>query len=636
MARRVLPLVIILPLIHLLLRIWFWCANRTLFPDVFSHQAGPIFLRGLQQDWVSLLIVNLPTIFLLLCRSWIKDTSIRWGFAIAARVFFVAGNVLAFALNCIDIGYFRFDRHRASLDLDLILGDSLSSFKSMLLGYWPILLAFAGLVIITVKLAALLPGKLPGRQPQQSPLILGLGQMGLLVIIFFSAGFPGRPVIPATPLLSISPVALPLAQNSLMTWAYSVAHVSHELKPVNYFSRAELDSIVQSSHRLSSSVAGGRFQKKNVVVFIVESFSRCYVTPGNPMKANTPFLDSLIGRSLYFPNSFSNAVSSNQGIVSILGGLPALMDEPFYYSEYANTPLKSLGNILRDSGYSTNFLMGANRDHFGFGKFAKMAGIDNTYWKSDFNDDRYYDGNWGIFDEPFLEYGGHVLGVTPQPFLGVFFTITMHAPYTIPESYRRVFDYPDKTPAQRVVSYTDHAFRQFFSVCRHMPWYRNTLFVFCADHWMDPSGGHMPFSAQAEYTIPMFIYDPANDKGRRCTTVAGQVDLAPTVLDLLGYRGTYTGFGRSLLDTTVGAKDRYVINRSGADYQIITDEYVYGYDPERDQGSYLYRYVSDSACRHDLLKDGGAGPVGGRLERLLKANIQRYRESLTARNLFSF
>jgi len=48
------------------------------------------------------------------------------------------------------------------------------------------------------------------------------------------------------------------------------------------------------------------------------------------MKANTPFFDSLIARSIYFPNAYANGYSSNQGIVSILAGLPSFLDEPFF------------------------------------------------------------------------------------------------------------------------------------------------------------------------------------------------------------------------------------------------------------------------------------------------------------------
>jgi phosphoglycerol transferase MdoB-like AlkP superfamily enzyme len=628
MLKRILTVAMILLSIHFVLRCCFWIYNRALFPGAYPHELGWIFARGFQQDWIGLLIANMPTVLLLTLIAWIKRPATRKSIIAIAGAMFIACNILAIALNCIDIGYFKFGRHRANLDLDFVLADSLRSFKSVLTGYWPIMLIFVALGIVIIKLA----GYLPIRESLSSRLSLFLQQLALWAFLLLSTGLPGRPIIPATPLLSVSAASLPLAQNSLSTYAYSCMHRSHELTPVDYFSSGELAQIVQTTHQLSPDTTR-RFQKKNVMVFILESFSRCYLIPGDPGRANTPFFDSLLGKSLFFSNAFANGYTSNQGIVSILGGMPALMEEPFYYSEYANTPLKSLGNILKAQGYNTNFLMGAPRDHFGFGKFARISGVDHTYWEDDFNDDRFYDGNWGIFDEPFLQYGAGRFSDSMQPFLAVFFTISAHPPYTIPAEYRSRFAFPDKTPAQRAISYTDFAFRQFFAACRNKPWFRNTLFVFCADHWLDPGIGNGQTSCLNAFTIPIFIYDPANDTGRRRSTVAGQVDVAPTVLDMLGYRGSYTGFGHSLIDTSIADADRYVVNKNGANYQVITDQYIYGYDPVRGKGSYLYRYKTDSACRNDLLTDTSAYPDRKELEKLIKANIQCYRQGLIRRSL---
>ncbi len=630
MYKRTFLLAIALLGIHLLLQCWFWFYNRALFAEVYSREAGLIFFRSLQQDWLSLCIVNLPTILLMALMAWMTRPGIRRPLIFFARAFFIAGNILALALNCIDIGYFSFDRHRANLDIGFVLGDSLSSFKSILAGYWPILLVFALLVIAIVKMAKLLPE--PGGERRSSPVSLLLLQLALCAFLLLSTGLPGRPIIPSTPLLSISPRALPLAQNSLLTWIYSCLHRSRELKPVAYFSQEELASIVKTNHNLSPANGAPGFQKKNVVVFILESFSRAYVMPGDPQKAHTPFLDSLIRKSMFFPHSFANGFSSNQGIVAILGGLPALTDEPFFYSPFANTPLYSIGNILKEKGYNTNFLMGAGRDHFGFGKFAHMAGLDHAYWQDDFNDDRFYDGNWGIFDEPFLQYGARILSTKPQPFFATFFTISAHSPFTIPPALRARFDFPDQSPAQRGIAYTDYALQQFFSTCRQMPWFRNTIFVFCADHWFTPDSRTV-FSYLNNCTIPIIVYDPAHDTGSIRPQVAGQVDLAPTILDLLGYKGTYSGFGRSLLDTTGSAADRYVINRLYENYQLITNEYILGFDPVQDKSSYLYRYTTDSTLRDNLLADTGSSAVRHRLERLIRANIQAYSQALTRRSL---
>jgi phosphoglycerol transferase MdoB-like AlkP superfamily enzyme len=450
-----------------------------------------------------------------------------------------------------------------------------------------------------------------------------------LLFLLVLRGWQPRPLVPATPLLDLDPDKLPLAQNSVITLVYSLTNRERQMTPKQYFPPDELDKIVTTRHLLTGPAVDSPL-KKNVVLIILEGFSRCYVMPGDHQKAQTPFFDSLIRKSLFFPHSFANGFSSNQGIVAILGGLPALTDEPFYYSPYANTPLYCIGNILKEKGYNTNFFMGAGRDHFGFGKFAHMAGLDHAYWQNDFNDDKFYDGNWGIFDEQFLQFGAHVLATKPQPFFATFFTISAHPPFTIPPAYQKRFDLPGQSPAQRSIAYTDYAMQQFFSTCRQMPWFQNTVFVFCADHWFTPDD-HTNFNYVNNCTIPIFIYDPTHEAARY-PTVAGQVDLAPTVLDLLGYRGTYAGFGRSLLDTTIAPEDRYVINRFDDNYQIITDKYILGYDPIHDKSNFLYRYPADSLLTNNLLNDTADSAIRHRLETLIRANIQD-REALTRRKL---
>jgi phosphoglycerol transferase MdoB-like AlkP superfamily enzyme len=631
MRKRSLLLLPLLLAIHLLLRLGFGWFNRSLFLGLSAHERIYIFIRGLQQDWVSLLLVNLPVLFLLGAGAWLSSTRFRRPLQVLARIFFILGNLFAIALNCIDIGYYRFGRHRANLDLQFVFRDSAPSFKSLLFGYWWLLLLFICLGYAIILLSQWLPDSDQLRS-RRDRLWLSGRQILLIVIVLFSMGWmgAGRPVMPSTPLLSIQPAVLPLAQNSLLTWAYSCFHRSHELEPLPYFSTQEAFRLAPTSHSLLSRE---NFSRKNVVLFILESFSRCYVMPGDPYKAHTPFLDSLLDKSLFFPNSFANGFSSNQGIVAILGGLPALMDEPFYYSEYANTPLHSLGNILREKGYSTHFFMGAGRDHFGFGTFAHTAGIEQSYWREDFNDDRLYDGSWGIFDEPFLQYGGRILSAQQQPFLGVFFTISAHPPYTIPAGLRARFAAPDQSAPQQAIAYTDYSLREFFQINKDEPWFHNTVFVFCADHWLDPLDGATPFSCLNVCTIPFFIYDPGREGRDWRPTVAGQVDVAPTVLDRLGYQGSYTGYGHSLLDTTIADSSRYVINRSGETYQIIDKEYILGFDAQRNRSSYLYHYPTDSACRNDLLKTGEGGAARERLEMLLRANIQSYRQALTRRRL---
>jgi hypothetical protein len=611
-----------------LLRLLFWEYNRSIFPDIPFAEKGWILLRGAQQDLVSLVILNFP--LLLLQTLGTVPALSRILTVRLMRWLFIILNCFGVALNVLDTAYFRFSKQRSSSDLFYVLPDSAGSLGSNLRGYFLFFLLFGILVYCIARM-----GRLPGQGQQKfkaPPSRLIANQLVLLLLLWLlTRGWEGSPVIPSTPLLSVRPSSLPLAQNSLYTFAYSLYRKQDELAPLHYFPPDRLQTLVRTNHLMGDGRRA--FEKKNVILCILESFSRCYLEPSDPRKAETPFFDSLIGKSLYFPNAFANGFSSNQGIVAILGGLPAFLDEPFYYSHYANTPLRSLGNILKEKGYDTDFFLGAGRDHFGFGKFSRMVGIDHYYGRAEFDDDRFYDGNWGIFDEPFLQYGALVLSVKKQPFFAVLYNISSHPPFTLPPEHQGQFTRPGRTRAQSSISYVDYSFRRFFASCQKAPWFRNSLFVFCADHWLYPEDGS-PYDYISSCSIPLFIYDPSSPSGSRPGKIASQVDITPTVLDLLHYSGNYTGFGTSLLDRSAGPDSlRYAINKPGSTPQIITQEYVLGYDPASGTSRYLFDYRRDSLLRVNLIGDSGFQDTRQRLETRLKANIQAYHQALIARKL---
>ena len=636
--RGLLPAFAFLFAYYLVTRLLFLALNYRFFG--FQDHVGVlrVFWWGGRMDLAAIALVNMPVLLLFYVAQYFSGPAARW-LSLLTRWVFILLNAAGMALNVLDTGYFAYSKHRSNIDLWYVLGDSAGSFGSVLRLYLPLLLFFLIAIWLLIRIAI---RAFPAQPKRAARTMLPPVQLIIVLLALVALrGTEDRPLVPASPLLDVDPVYLPLAQNSVVTLTYSIFNREHQMAPRSYLPQDELNRIVPTTHRLAGAAArhfAGSLVadspcRKNVVLFILESFDRSYVLPGDPRKAHTPFLDSLIRKSLFFPHAFANGFNSNQGIVAILAGLPPFTDEPFFYSPYANTPLKSIGNILRTKGYNTNFLMGAATDHFGFGKFARMAGLDHCYWRNDFNDDRFYDGNWGIFDEPFLQYGAHVLEQKPTPFFATFFTISSHPPYTLPPGYGPRFTFPGQTPAQDAISYTDYALQQFFAAARVMSWFRNTLFVFCADHYLNPDFDRTPFNYVASCTIPIFIYDPARDTGEWRQEVAGQVDVAPTVLDLLGYTGTYSGFGHSLLDTTLPDEDRYVVNRIGEAYQLITSQYILDYDPAHEKTCFLYKYTADSLLRNNLLTDPGSASIRRRLERLIKANIQAYRQALTRRSL---
>jgi len=615
-------LIIFLLFLYTLLRGLFIWQNKELISVKHFNDIIKIFYSGLQQDFSAILLLNLPVFLLLFIYEYFRPYKLL---LTATRVVFVASNAVGFALNIIDVGYFAFVKHRINLELVFIIKDSLSSYKSIVSQFWLLVIVFILIIIALVRIS-LLTTRIQCTKPLR-PSIIVHQFIFICIILLLARGFRSRIATPYTPLLTVQAAHLPAAQNSFTTLVYSFLKKQNELQPYHFFSDTELKTIAPTSYYVGNP--NYPLKKKNVVLFILESFSRGFLLPDHPYKAKTPFLDTLIQKSIFFPKAFANNYTSSQGIVSILGSIPTILDEPFYYSSYANLEIQGIGNALKKKGYNTNFLMGAEEDHFGFEKFSRLIGIDNYYSKKDFNDSRFEDGNWGIFDAPFFSYGVDVLNAKKQPFLAVFFNISSHFPFTLPEDMKGQFNDPQQLPSQKAISYVDYALKQFFEKSRNSAWFQNTIFVFCADHWFPYDLEKSQYSYVNSSAISFFIYDPSTQQGSIRNHVLSQVDIVPTILDLINYGDIYHGFGKSALDTSF---PRFAVNKyQEYYYQCISDKYVLGVDPNSFKTEYLFRYEGDSIISQNLKNVDSLQALCQMKERYIKAYLQQYNKTLIHR-----
>lgn len=137
-----------------------------------------------------------------------------------------------------------------------------------------------------------------------------------------------------------------------------------------FFSREEAIKSLPTLHHFKDST----FTKKNVVVLILESFSKEYTSLGRTGKSLTPFLDSLCGASFVCINGYSNGTKSIEGIPAILCSMPSWMENPFINSPYANNRQESFATLLGKEGYSTVFYHGGINGTMNFDSWAVAAG----------------------------------------------------------------------------------------------------------------------------------------------------------------------------------------------------------------------------------------------------------------------
>lgn len=600
-------------MLYMVLRLVFGCLYYS--ADHWTVlQVARVAYWGWRMDFTSLFYVNL--LFLLVfffIDPWLRPS---WKMPVTGSLFLL-GNLPFIAINLVDLVYFRFNHRRATADIKDVFIHSSDAVQTFLISYWYLVLIFLliALVFFLYTRRVLCGSR---RIPMRWPYLL-LSLVFFAIAGMLARGLGTRPIVPATPLLHFRADWQPLVNNSTFLVTYSLVKSQSTLQEKHYYSSAALDSLYPVRHQYQQAEP---FSRRNVVIFVMESFSK-ELFRGYRQQSQMPFLDSLMSTSLVFNNAFGNALESNKGLPAILGSLPDITDEPIYLSNYSALRFRGLGTILKEEGYNTSFFMGAEPDHFGFEKLCRMVGIDEYYSKRDFKHRRdQEDGTWGVYDEYFFRYFGETLSARQQPFFSVLFNLSSHYPYKMPAA--TAVHVAGQQDYQDAVTYVDRCYQQLFRDISKQPWFRNTLFVFVADHGFRYTTE--PNEILKEVRIPLFIYDPQQG-GSTCNTVVKQLDILPSVLDRLHYARPFTSFGNSYLRQG----QRFSVSRLFGFYQFVDSTSLVGYDDHAERVLYHYHYRVDSALKYNLLD--AQGPELKRDLDLLRAYLQRTHNSFVANEI---
>lgn len=176
--------------------------------------------------------------------------------------------------------------------------------------------------------------------------------------------------------------------------------------------------------------------RPNFVIIILESFGQEVIGFYNKEMDNnlTPFLDSILSNSLVF-DGMANGRKSIEALPSIFCGIPSLIGIDYPSSRYSANHVEGIGFLLKRQGYTTAFFHGGNNGTMSFDATAAAAGFDYYYGRTEYNNDNDFDGRWGIFDMPFLQYTVKQLDTLSKPFISAIFTLSSHHPFKLPKNY---------------------------------------------------------------------------------------------------------------------------------------------------------------------------------------------------------
>jgi len=169
--------------------------------------------------------------------------------------------------------------------------------------------------------------------------------------------------------------------------------------------------------------------------------------------------------------------------------------------------------------------------------------------------------------------------------------------------------------------------KNFFETAKKMPWFENTIFVMVADH-TNQVGYPEYEKAMNRFAIPLLFYSPNpkyNLQGE-ITEPAQQMDVYPTLVDLMGYNKQIRSWGRSLVS---GKKEDYIIVNSSGVEQFIIGQYIYLFNGSEFNGIYS---INDLGFENNLLGKLNT-PEIQRGQKMSKAWYQDYMNRVINRKL---
>ena len=619
-------------LFYFIARVLFYYFNADLLRVESVSDFLSLCYYGLSFDTTAILYVNLLFIVFSILPFW-KNTN--KGYQKFLFYLYFSTNLLAYATNFIDFIYYKFTFARTTIvALNVLEHETNKStlFLNFLVEYWYVFVLFVICSILWIILYKKVV--VQDYKPTKHVAYFGFSTVGfLLIVLFVIGGIRGGDFKKST-----RPINLLDASRNVKNIVHSDIVLNTPFAIIRtLFSNSFLKTdypdvdaqVIDKEVQPIKNYHNNPKRKPNVVVFILESYGREYIGAFNQKanipnyKSHAPFLDSLAQHSMIFTNAYANGRQSIHGMSSVISGIPSFKDA-FTSSPYPKQKIESLVSTLKGEGYNTSFFHGAANGSMGFLGFSKILGIDDYYGRTEYNDDSQFDGFWGIWDEPFLQFMKKTLDKKKTPFFATVFTVSSHEPYIIPEQYKNRFK-EGKIPIHKNAEYTDFAIKRFFDEAKKEPWFQNTIFVMVADHcnqiYYDEY--QKPIN---RFAVPILIYEPNSKYVGVDDDLAQQIDIYPTILDMIGYDKPFRSWGRSLFDKK--SSQPFVINSTGNIYQFSRGNYICTFDGKIALGFYD---KNDKALKHNLIKNRNAEMND--IELNCKAFIQDYMERVVDKKL---
>ncbi len=351
----------------------------------------------------------------------------------------------------------------------------------------------------------------------------------------------------------------------------------------------EIDNYVQANQASPNEEMFGKYAGRNVILVQLESLQNFVINNEMNGEVVTPFLNSLTNdKDTYYFNDFYHQTSLGKTSDSefiVENSLFGLGRGAVFFTHGGNT-YNSMAERLGNNGYFTNVMHSNNDSFWNRDMMYKALNIDKFYDVNSYSVTDENSVNWGLKDIPFAEQSVELMTEMPQPFYSRLITLTNHYPFYLNEDDKMIPEYTSNSGTLnryfQTVRYLDESIKVLFEQLKEKGLYENSIIVMYGDHY-GISENHN--KAMAMYldkeeitaydsallqSVPLFIHIPGSGDGKVVDETAGQIDIRPTVLHLLGIDTSN--------DMQLGADlfseehEEFVIFRDG---RFVTDELIF-------------------------------------------------------------
>ena len=272
-----------------------------------------------------------------------------------------------------------------------------------------------------------------------------------------------------------------------------------------------------------TSISLFNIARPNIVYIAMEGVNANCIQAFNAKNNYMPAVSKIMEEAYSFANMYATGMRTDQGLVSILSGFPALPLHTIGAQPEKFQALPSFSLALKAENYTNTFFFAGEPEFGSFKAFLVHNGFGKIYDLSDYKKDE-LSQDLGAPDEVLFNRFTKDMKAPQEPFFSLMLTQTTHEPFDMP------FNDKVSDDAQRyinTVSYLDSVIGLWYEACKQQSWFDNTIFILSSDHSHTFPERYW-YTDKERYHIPFFIFGaPLKEayRGKVNTQLVNQTDI---------------------------------------------------------------------------------------------------------------